>query len=331
MSGTRLKEFEALRGLAILLLLALHSEVFDPIIFGEALSDLASFIATFLLGSFFFLAGFFTEVSLDKPNSSVFRFIWSKFIRIFPPYWLALVLFIFILGYDLSRSALAVYALNLQAVFAPTFVKSLLTLWYISMLVVFYILYGSMMLTIRSSVGLFIASLAVFFLALWAHLTAGYFDPRFFQYYFIFLGGVFFCRFESVRKRLLELNIFAKIILAVLSVFALQWAFMLKYSMTHVFYILAVGSFILSWVLLWLTIFRTKMGDWRLWAWLSTASFFAYLIHRPIWRVIDETFGLEKDLNTVFIHLVPGAILALILGYFLQRGYDRLLSALRLK
>lgn len=331
MSGTRLKEFEALRGLSILLLLALHSEIFDPGIFGEALSDLAAFVATFLLGSFFFLAGFFTEVSLGKPNSNALKFIWSKFIRIYPPYWLALVLFIFILGYDLSRSALAVYALNLQAVFAPTFIKSLLTLWYISMLVVFYILYGSMMLTIRSSIGLFIASLVVFFLALWAHLTKGFFDPRFFQYYFMFLGGVFFCRFETARVKLFELNVFIKIALAILSVFILQWVFTMEYSMTHAFNVLAASFFILSWVLLWLTIFRSKMGDWRLWAWLSTASFFAYLIHRPMWRVIDTLFGLEKDLNTVLIHLIPGAIVALILGYYLQQGYDRLLAALHLK
>lgn len=331
MSGKRLMEFEALRGLSILLLLALHSEVFDPGIFGEALSNLAAFVATFLLGSFFFLAGFFTEISLGKLDTNAFRFIWSKFIRIYPPYWLALALFIFVLDYDLSRSALAVYALNLQAIFSPTFVKSLLTLWYISMLVVFYILYGSMMMAIHSSLGLLIASFAMFFLALWAHLTKGIFDPRFFQYYFMFLAGVLFCRYESVRVKSFELNIIFKIFFAVLSVLILQGVFMAQYSATHAFYVLAVGFFILSWVLLWLTIFRTKLGSWSLWAWLSTASFFAYLIHRPLWRIIDELFGLEKSLPTVLIHLVPGAILALILGYVLQRGYDRLLAGLRLK
>ena len=331
MSGKRLMEFEALRGLSILLLLALHSEVFDPGIFGEAFSNLAAFVATFLLGSFFFLAGFFTEVSLSKPDTNAFRFIWSKFIRIYPPYWLALVLFIFILDYGLSRSALAVYVLNLQAVFSPTFVKPLLTLWYISMLVVFTVLYGSMLLTIRSSLGLVIAAFVIFFAALWAHLTNGIFDPRFFQYYFIFLAGILFCRYESVRAKIFELNIILKVLFAVLSVAVLQWVFVSQYSAIHAFYILAAGFFILSWVLLGLTIFRTRLGSWGLWAWLSTASFFAYLIHRPLWRIIDELFGLEKNLPTVLIHLVPGAILALILGYVLQRGYDRLLAGLRLK
>jgi peptidoglycan/LPS O-acetylase OafA/YrhL len=324
-------EYEALRGLSILLLLALHSEVFDPGIFGEALSNLAAFVATFLLGSFFFLAGFFTEASLCKPDANALRFIWSKFIRIYPPYWLALALFIFVLDYDLSRSALAVYVLNLQAIFAPAFIKSLLTLWYISMLVVFYILYGGMLMVIRSSLRLLIVSIAIFFLALWAHLVQGVFDPRFFQYYFMFLAGILFYRYEAVRMKIFEFNIMLKILFAVVSVAILQSVLNLQFPKTHVYFILATGFFILSWVLLWLTIFRTTLGRWNLWAWLSTASFFAYLIHRPLWRIIDEFFGLEKDLSTVMIHLIPGAILALILGYLLQRGYDRLLAGLRLK
>ncbi|MCE7861433.1 MAG: hypothetical protein DYG86_16830, partial [Chloroflexi bacterium CFX2] len=85
------------------------------------------------------------------------------------------------------------------------------------------------------------------------------------------------------------------------------------------------------WILLWLTIFRTKAGNWRIWLWLSTASYFTYLFHRPLWYLIDNTFGLGKDMTTVYIHLTFGAILALILGYYLQRGYDRLLASLRLK
>lgn len=224
MSETRLKEFEALRGLSILLLLALHSEIFDPYVFGQALKDIGFFVASFLLGSFFFLAGYFTEVSLSKPGITVFQFVWSKFIRIYPPYWLALFLFIFVLEYDLNRTALAVLSLVL------------------------------------------------------VQLTLNMGLPA-----------------------------------------------------TNLIYLLVSDLFILCWILLVLTGFRTKVGNWGIWAWLSTASFFAYLIHRPLWRVIDNYFELEPGHRTVMIHLIPGAIVALILGYLLQRGYDRLLIALRLK
>lgn len=331
MSGKRLVEFEALRGLAIILLLALHSEVFDPLIFGEALKDLALFVASFLLGAFFFLAGYFTEASLGKPSVGAWKFIWSKFIRIYPPYWFALSLFIIVMGVTLKRSDLLVYLLNLQAIFAPVFVKPVLTIWYISMLVVFYILYGTMMLSFRSNSGLLFAAFLVYGMAYVAHIKWGFFDPRFFQYYLIFLAGVFFCRFESVRVVILGLSSFWKILLAMLGVTFFALVQRAEVVMPSLLYTLAVDSFILSWVLMFLGIFRTSVGNWRIWAWLSTASFFAYLIHRPLWRFMDELIGFEQGLPTVFMHLVPGAILALILGYFLQRGYDRLLAGLRLK
>lgn len=331
MNKPRLKEYEALRGLSILLLLALHSEIFDPIYFGERFRSLGVFVASFLLGSFFFLAGYFTEVSINKPNTNILRFGWSKFIRIFPPYWFALALFIYVLEYNLNRSALIVYLLNLQSVFAPVYVKSLLTLWYISMLVVFYLFGGSLMLVIRSSLGLLIAFTVVFFLVLWAHLTKGFFDPRFFQYYVIFVAGVFFCRFETTRTWIVEWNILIKIFLAVVSVVILQRVLDADRPMVDIFYIPSIDFYILSWVLLWLTIFRTGAGNLRFWAWLSTASFFTYLIHRPLWRLIDNYFSLEPGLSTILVHLVPGALLALLLGYVLQRGYDRLLAFLHLK
>lgn len=330
MSGTRLKEHEALRGLAILLLLTLHSEIYDPKIFGEALKDIGVFVASFLLGSFFFLAGYFTEVSLRKPENNLPRFGWTKFIRIYPPYWIALALFVFVLEYDLKRADFAAYFLNLQAVFSPVFVKPLLTLWYISMLAVFYILFGAMMFSLRSSAALGIGAGVVYIAAYFAHRAWGVFDPRFFQYYFIFLAGVFFCRFADLRKRLMDANPFVKLLAAILGVVFAQAA-LNSGSNVYGIFIPAVIFFILSWILLWLSIFQTRAGDWRVWMWLSTASYFTYLIHRPLWRLIDNWLGLEGSPEAIWMHLVPGSLLALTLGYFLQRGYDRALTVLRLK
>lgn len=326
----RQMEFEALRGLSIVLLLSLHSEIYDPIVFGETLKHIGFFVASFLLGSFFFLAGYFTETSLRKPGQNLLAFAWSKFIRIYPPYWLAVLLFVYYLGFTLKRTDMAVYVMNVQAVFSPVFVKQLLTLWYISMLVVFYAMFGLMMFTFRSSASLAAAAVCVYAAAFAANAAWGLFDPRFFQYYFIFLVGVYLCRFDELRDRLFRLNPFVKILLGIISLFPLQW--ILNNSKAEgVFYLVAVDFFILSWILLVLSLFRTKMGDWRIWLWLSTASYFTYLIHRPLWRLIDSFFRLESGMRAVYVHLTFGALLALIAGYFLQRGYDRLLALVRLK
>lgn len=329
-TGKRQMEFEALRGLSIVLLLTLHSEIYDPIVFGETLKDIGFFVASFLLGSFFFLAGFFTEVSLRRPGQTLSAFGWSKFVRIFPPYWLALTLFVLYLGVSLKRTDLAVYAMNLQAVFSPAFVKQVLTLWYISMLVVFYIFFGVMMFAIRSSVGLMIASVTVYGAAYAANQTWGLFDPRFFQYYFIFLAGVMASRYSGAREKLFGINPFIKVIAAAVSVFPLQW--ILDNAKTAgIFYLLSVDFFILAWILCVLTLFRTRIGEWRVWLWFSTASYFTYLIHRPLWHLIDSIAGLEPGMGAVYVHLTAGGILALLLGYSLQRGYDRLLALLHLK
>lgn len=327
----KLLEFEALRGLSILLLLSLHSEVYDSSVFGFPVDPLAQVVASFLLGSFFFLAGFFAEFSRQKPGGNAFSFIKSKFIRIFPPYWIALAMFVFVLGFSLKRFDALMYVFNLQWLLSPVFIKRLLTLWYISVLVGYYIIFGVLLFRVKSNLGLLVWSAVLFVGAYVANLMTGLFEPRFFQYYFIFLGGVYFYRFEKERNFLLGMNFLYKA-LAALALLLLFWKVAsIGFDAPNVFYIVAVDLFIFSWVLMCLSIFQMRVGSWKIWAFLSTASFFTYLFHRPLWFVLDNAFGIEPGAGKVFFNLIPGAILALILGYFLQTGYDRLLSILRLK
>ena len=327
----KLQEFEALRGLSILLLLALHSEVFDASVFGFPVDPLAQVVASLLLGSFFFLAGFFAEYSRQKPGTSTFSFFWSKFIRIFPPYWLALTLFVFVLGFSLKRFDASMYALNLQWLLSPAFIKRILTLWYISVLVGYYIIFGILLFRVKSNIGLLVWSVVIFTVAYIASLLTGLFEPRFFQYYFVFLAGVYFFRFEKERDILLNMKFLYKAVLA-LVVLVLIWVVASSgLDVPNIFFILMVDLFILGWVLMLLSIFRTRVGSWKIWAFLSTASFFTYLYHRPLWHVLDAMLGLESGINKVFFNLIPGAVAALILGYFLQVGYNRLLAILHVK
>lgn len=332
MSGkpNRMQEFEALRGLSILLLLALHSEVFDASVFGFDVGPLSGVVASLLLGSFFFLAGFFAEFSRQRGN--ILSFMKSKFIRIFPPYWLALALFIFVLGYTLKRFDTAVYVANMQWLLSPTFVKRVLTLWYISVLVGYYILFGILLFTVKSNLGLFIASAVVFGVTYLTNLTFGLFEPRFFQYYFVFLAGIFFFRFESIRKRLMNVKLFFTVAVAAIAILPFWVVSAGDYEITHPLYILTALLFILGWVWMLLSLFRLPLGGWKFWAILSTASFFTYFYHRPIWYLLDVAVGLEEGGTAkVFFNLIPGSIVALGIGYFLQRGYDRLLASLHLK
>ena len=327
----KLHEFEALRGLSILLLLALHSEVFDSNVFGFPVDPLAQVVASFLLGSFFFLAGFFAEFSRQKPGGNAISFLWSKIIRIFPPYWVALALFVFVIRFTLKPFDAWMYVFNLQWLLSPVFIKRLLTIWYISVLVGYYIIFGILLFRIKSNLGLLAGSVIVFVAAYIANLTTGLFEPRFFQYYFIFLAGVYFYRFERERNFLLGMNFLYKAVIALVVLILFWIVASTELDAPNMFFILTVDLFILGWVLMWLSIFRTQAGSWKIWAFLSTASFFTYLYHRPLWHVLDTAFGIEAGVGRVFFNLTLGGFLALILGYFLQVAYDRLLVILRLK
>lgn len=328
-SKKRLVEFEALRGLSIVLLLTLHSEIIGISAFGYSLDPVAQGIALFLLGSFFFLAGYFMDASMQNYKDGAFRFIKSRFIRIFPPYWLSLLFFIKL--FTLKRIDLFVYFLNLQAVFSPAFVKPLLTLWYISMLVVYYIIFGILLWRTKSNKSLLLLSILVFAAVYVLHLVSGLFDVRFFRYFFIFLGGVYFYRFENIRKFLFDLPLLYKALAAIV----ITWAFWLVQvngiATTNGVYLLVVDTFIFSWALTWLSIFRLQIGTWKIWVFLSTASYFAYLFHRPLWYLLQTVFDVNSWGGEAMFNFTLGSIVALIVGYFLQQGYNRLLVILRVK
>jgi peptidoglycan/LPS O-acetylase OafA/YrhL len=212
MSGgkQRLPEFEALRALSIILLMALHSDIFSKQVYGFEFGPISHFVGAFLLGSFFFLAGYFQEASMQK-HVDTFSYFKSKFIRIFPPYWLALAMFTVVMGYSLKRLDLAVYLLGAQFIFSPAYVKPLLTLWYLSVVMGYYILFWFLAKWIKPGLWLGLWSAVFFFAAYGLHKLTGLFDGRFFEYYFIFLAGLYFARFQQAREFLFNLNFMAHV------------------------------------------------------------------------------------------------------------------------
>jgi membrane-bound acyltransferase YfiQ involved in biofilm formation len=62
---------------------------------------------------------------------------------------------------------------------------------------------------------------------------------------------------------------------------------------------------------------------------ISYASFFVYLIHRPLWAWLLGIFPVNTAGGQVFFKIVPASIFIFILAYYLQFGYDRLLTMFR--
>lgn len=328
---TRLQEFEALRALAIILLMVVHSEVLGLYVFGYHLGPSANYFSTFLLGCFFFLAGYFEEPTIQKYRGNYWSLIKSRLVRIYPPYWFALFMFVFVLKFTLKKFDLWVYLLNLQFIFSPAFAKQLLTLWYISMFVAYYTIFAVLIFITRSNIQLLAWSVIVFFAAYILHRMTKLLDPRFFQYFFVYLIGIYFSRIEQIRVRLLSLPFLYKALFALLGLFLFGLAKFEEFEMVNGLRIFAADFYMLAWILLWLSVFRTRIGSWRIWSLISTASFFAYLYHRPFWDILLSQTSLTDWRDQALFRFLPGSIIVLIVCYFLQIGYDRLLAVFRQK
>lgn len=330
-SESRLYEFDALRALATLLLLVLHSEVFAlKNVFGVDLNPFALFTGAFLLGSFFFMAGYFEEISMQKHENNWLKFIKTKFIRMYPPYWIALILFVFVMGFSLKKPLDQwVYILNLQFIFSPGFVKQLLTLWFISVLVSYYAIFITLRQLIKSE-GVLLAGLIIIFISLFfLHLKTNLIDIRFFEYFFIFFIGGWVARHPRWMEKFRNTSNLIKLIFWIIGCSLLWIVQEQAYPYQNPIFLIVVNMYILGGIWVVLTLFRTNIGTWKIWSFLSYASFFIYLYHRPLWDVLLKIFPQETWLDEMLFRLIPGSIISIFICYAFQILYDRMIELVR--
>ena len=146
------------------------------------------------MGSFVFVSGF--GLYLNPNNRSInsvkklTTFLKKRFIRIFPLYWIAIVLFLFFVGYStIDPLYLLFHFLGMQIIVAPNFGPPMLTLWFIGIIVIYYLIY--VVLNSLGSIKRIIpASVAILFLFVFLKGFFGLVEYRFFLYYFIFIAGI---------------------------------------------------------------------------------------------------------------------------------------------
>ncbi len=322
-------EFDFLRALAIIMLMFHHSEAYGLTVYGISLEGLAPYFEAILLGIFFFISGYFTERSFQKQKQSGISLFFSRTLRIFPPYLFALFLYMFVMEISLKRKDLLIYLLGAQFIFTPNFTKPVVTIWYVSAIILFYLVFGLLLANSRSARGLIVGSMLVFVVAYILHLWTGLIDERFYKYFIVFLAGILFARIIYLSHWLSGEQIVQKIILAILSSFI--FSYVLNLSPISLRYILGTVLFIVSWVILLFTL-ATKIKTriiLKLVALISYLSYFAYLLHRPLWGWLVKFFFIESFRDQVYFKLVPASVAVFILSYFLQYGYDRLLAMFR--
>lgn len=325
----KIQEFDILRASAIIMLMFHHSEAYGLTVFGISLEGLNPYFEAILLGIFFYISGYFTGRSFQKQNKGGVSFFFSRMIRIFPPYLLAVFLYVHFLGVTLKEHNLIVYLTGTHFIFAPNYAKIVLSLWYVGAIILFYLIFGLLLANLYSTRALIIGSALVFAAAYALHQWTGLFDERFYKYFIVFLAGILFVRLPYLSNWLSGEQVLPKFIFALLGLFVFSQV--LAFSSVSPLYILGTVFFIISWVILLFALAAKIKAPFvlKLAGLISYASFFVYLIHRPFWAWSAGVFSVDIGPDLVFFRMIPASIVVFILSYYLQSGYDRLLTVFR--
>lgn len=200
MTKLKLPEIDVLRIVSILIVvLLIHIPLSYAYNFYPDLDQFGVFLVNNIgifvsMGSFVFVSGFGLYL---KPNNryinspkKLLTFIKKRFIRIFPLYWIAVVLFVIFVGYgSMDPLYLFFHFLGMQMIVAPLFGPPMLTMWFIGIIVIYYLIY--IVLNSLGSIKLIIpASIGIFFFFIFLRGFFGLVEDRFFYYYFIFIAGI---------------------------------------------------------------------------------------------------------------------------------------------
>ena len=168
------------------------------------------------MGSFVFISGFSLYLSKSNRNlntkDKIKKFLKKRFLRIFPLYWFALIIYL-IIFHDPSRSIIynIAHVFGLQIIFAPMGGNPIWTIWFIGIIVIYYLIFIllSYLDSLKKGIPASILIQAVFVVL---NLLFNMVDYRFFLYYNIFILGIIASKiytspkFTKTKESLIQKN-----------------------------------------------------------------------------------------------------------------------------
>lgn len=314
LSKPRLHYMDFLRAIAILYVLAIHH--LDDYAGNFYHNNVDIVVIYSFLGLFIFISGYLLTLKSPIHNKSdLWGFIKQRFLRIWPLYVVAVILFTACSLMPAKDVLPHVFLLNVLLD------NSAITLWFVSVLCVLYIFYP--LIVYRYSFG------RTLFIALWFHVIfgalrefVGIIDERIFLYFPLFLFGII-----CARHNLLERYFHNRTVIIVsVAVFAcsvfLYFGLPPNRFFRQTFLIMIMISAIPLLVLL---------GKWFVsvvkrpfYAGLAYASFCMYLFHRVVFYGITNIY-IPGDTTHILIYLTLLAIpIIYFSSFYIQKGYDRL-------
>ncbi|MFX0079035.1 MAG: acyltransferase family protein [Candidatus Hermodarchaeota archaeon] len=258
MINQKLPEIDMIRIISILIVVVLiHIPLSYAYCFYVDLNQFGVFLVNNVgiyvaMGSFAFVSGFGLYLNPNNRNLNssrkILAFLKKRFIRIFPLYWVAIILFLFFVGYlDIDPLYLLYHFLGLQIIVAPYFGPPMLTLWFIGIIVIYYLIY--LVINLRESIKWIIpASIVILFFFIFLNGIFGLVEIRFFLYYLLFIFGMITAliytspEYARVKERLSKMRPAVSLLIPLLTTILGFIAFTLLTQFVYFFFILEYGS-----------------------------------------------------------------------------------------
>ncbi len=284
--------------------------VYNPITFRMLIFVLALFvlISGFLLG----------HKNNCMTKTEILNFYKTRFLRIYIPFLIASGLF---LEAGLNHPLDLLKNITLTAMFlAP----APFTLWFVSMIFLFYLI-TPLLISLRRNALAYIASCVLIVIAMFLYqLTMGRMDMQLIIYFPCFAAGLF------MATRPFPSSLSSTIGLMVLTVVSLIPTLTLQSDK------LAYNPWVAPWafcgsITAFIAIMRAgqNLKPIPLVTWISEASFFMYLLHRLIYRLMRSLwFPSSEGWNIVYLLFICLPIVG-VTAWLCQKGYNSLLQSRR--
>jgi len=280
-------------------------------------------ITWIVLATFVLISGYFISRKRDIQDN-LFAFYKKRFIRIYPPYFVAIIIFTVLGLSDLITSIKAILSISMFIQPSPP------TLWFITMLIFFYVISP---LCIRVSTKGFIKYL-LFYIALFFMLLGyEYLSDLLFHYYYLDIRvAVYLASFMTgiyISNNRLVINEVKFIFIGTIVAFVISCYFNSDNWGTNL--LLSIPIVTIAPLLLLLFFSRLKIKSikaQKIILFLSTASYFMYLFHRPFYITLKKIYFPSTHFFQLLYLITICLPIIIVTSYGLQKKYDNVVKLL---
>jgi peptidoglycan/LPS O-acetylase OafA/YrhL len=298
-----------LRGIAILYIVGINH--LDDYAHGIYYYRLNGIVTYSFMGLFVFISGYLLSINnIINNKNDLLKFIYKRFLRIYPLYVLAL--FAFMACSLMSFESVILHALLLNIILA----KSVLTLWFVAMICIFYLFYPiiAYKYSITKTSILFIV---VYSICISMKIMYGLIDIKMLIYFPLFVLGILSYKHQLLDKYVHKTNI---VLISVILFIATSMLYLridkLHYVMPVLFMTLSLPS------LLIIGEFLSSVISEYIYVPLAYASFCMFLFHRVVFISLLKLYTPNNDIYITIYLSAFGIPLTFMCSYIIQKQYD---------